>query len=567
MKRLNGYRMRLMFIGIAVIMAFGGGSANADFTFGEPVNLGPPVSSPYADGITCITADGLEMYISCLDRPGGLGGWDIWVSRRETVNGDWGEPENLGSPINTGQGDSDAYVSSDGLEMYFTAYKRSGGHGDSDIWVTRRATRNDPWAPPENLGSGINTSGYEHYPRISPNGLELYFSSSRSGGYGVEDIWVTKRATKNDPWAEPVNLGPTVNSSASEDFPSLSSDGLLLFFSENRDSGPLRPGGYGRPDMWAARRASVSDPWGMPMNLGPRVNSSSLDCAATLSPDGHTLYFTSERPGGLGGPYGDIYQAPIIPIVDLNGDGIVDSADMCIIVDHWGENYSFCDIGPMPWGDGIVDVEDLKILAENLFGDVNDPTLIAHWPLDEAQGVIAYDNTSDCDGALMNGPVWLPDGGMVAGALQFDGIDDCVSTDFVLNPADSAFSVVVWIKGGAPGQAILSQASSANWLCMDPVEGRLMTDIKCSGRFKGDPLSSEAIINDGNWHRIASVWDGSYKHLYVDGDEVAMDASPMSSLEDAYGGLYLGAGSTLTPGTFFSGLIDDVRIYNRVVSP
>ncbi len=55
------------------------------------------------------------------------------------------------------------------------------------------------------------------------------------------------------------------------------------------------------------------------------------------------------------------------PIVDFNGDGIVDTADMCIMVDHWGENYSLCDIGPTPFGDGIVDVQDLIVLAEHLF--------------------------------------------------------------------------------------------------------------------------------------------------------------------------------------------------------
>ena len=56
-----------------------------------------------------------------------------------------------------------------------------------------------------------------------------------------------------------------------------------------------------------------------------------------------------------------------LPIVDFNGDGIVDAADMCIMVDHWGENYSLCDVGPMPWGDGVVDVQDLIVLAEHLF--------------------------------------------------------------------------------------------------------------------------------------------------------------------------------------------------------
>jgi len=569
MKRLNGYRMRLMFVGIAAIMALGGGSANADFTFGEPVNLGPPVSSPYGDGITCITADGLEMYLSCYNRPGGLGGWDIWVSRRETINDDWGEPEDIGAPINTAQSDSHAYLSPDGLEMYFTAENRPGGYGYIDIWVTRRGTRRDSWVQPENLGPVVNSSAYEDAPRISTDGLELYFSSDRPGGYGIEDIWVTKRATKNDPWAEPVNLGSTVNSSTDEDFPFLSSDGLLLFFSADKDTvGPLQPGGYGGLDMWMARRASVSDPWGTPVNLGPMVNSSSLDCSATLSPDGHALYFTSDRPGGLGGPYGDIYQAPILPIVDFNGDGIVDTADMCIIVDHWGEDYSLCDIGPMPWGDGVVDVQDLIVLSEHLFEDVNDPTLIAHWPLDEAQGVIAYDSASDCDGTLIGGPVWQPDGGIVAGALQFDGIDDYVmTTDRVLNPADGTFSVVAWVMGGAPGQAVLSQADGSNWLCLDSIEGCLMTELKASGRGAAGPLLSEAIITDGDWHRIGLAWDGSYRRLYVDGAEVAKDAAPLSSLEDAYGGLYFGVGSDLAPGTFFSGLIDDVRIYNRVVPP
>jgi hypothetical protein len=100
------------------------------------------------------------------------------------------------------------------------------------------------------------------------------------------------------------------------------------------------------------------------------VNSPSHDAGPVISPDGYTLYFCSERPGGYGGYWGDIYQAPIIPIVDFNGDRIVDAEDMCIMVDHWGEDYSLCDIGPMPWGDGIVDVQDLIVLAEHLFEEL-----------------------------------------------------------------------------------------------------------------------------------------------------------------------------------------------------
>ncbi len=240
---------------------------------------------------------------------------------------------------------------------------------------------------------------------------------------------------------------------------------------------------------------------------------------------------------------------------------------MCIMIDHWCENYSLCDIGPMPWGDGFVDVEDLKVLAEHLFEDVNDPTLIAHWPLDEAQGVIAYDNVSVCDGTLIGNPVWQPDGGIVAGALQLDGIDDHVSTDPILSPADGTFSVLIWVMGGAPGQVILSQMSGANWLCTDSVEGCLMTELADAGRSSVGPMFSQAIITDGDWHRIGFVWDDLYRHLYVDGVEVAKDACPLPDLKGVDGGLYFGAGSTLAQGTFFSGLIDDVRIYNRAVSP
>ena len=200
-----------------------------------------------------------------------------------------------------------------------------------------------------------------------------------------------------------------------------------------------------------------------------------------------------------------------------------------------------------------------------------DSTLVAHWPFDEVQGDIAYDNAGTCDGTLSGDLVWQPDGGVVAGALQFDGIDDYVSTDPVLNPADpeisSGFSAVAWVVGGAPGQVVLSQADGSSWLCLDSVEACLMTELKASGRPSSGPLLSEAIITDGDWHRIGLVWDGSYRHLYVDGAEVAKDAAQLSSLEDAYGGLYFGVGSTLAPDTFFSGLIDDVRIYNRVVVP
>jgi hypothetical protein len=567
MKWFDNNRIRLLIAGfITAIMLGGGGRTKADFTFGEPINIGPVVNSTYSDCYCSMSVDGLELYFQS-ERPGGYGDWDIWVTTRETSDDDWCDPFNLGTPVNSSALDHSAAISADGLELYFCS-TRPGGIGSEDIWVTRRESKDDIWDSPVNLGQPTNSPTLDYGMFISSDGLELYFNSMRSDGFGNHDLYVMRRATISDDWGVPVNLGSVVNGPWHDIEPFLSANGLYLFFSDHpRPYYISHPGGFGWADIWVTSRQTTSDDWGVPVNLGPPINTASDDGAPKLSPDSSTLYFNSNRPGGYGGLYGDIWQATIIPIVDFNGDGIVDSADMRIMVDHWGENYSFCDIGPTPLGDGTVDVEDLQILAEHLFEEVRDSTLIAHWTLDEIQGDIAYNSVSACDGTLIGDPVWQPDGGIVAGALQFDGIDDYVSTNPVLNPTDGVFSVIAWVKGGVSGQVILSQTGGTNWLLANPSDGTLMTELKGHGRSSGSTLLSEVYITDNNWHRIGLVWDGSYRHLYVDGVEVARDTTPLSGLIDVYGGMYLGCGKGMEPGTYFSGLIDDVRIYNRVVIP
>jgi hypothetical protein len=166
----------------------------------------------------------------------------------------------------------------------------------------------------------------------------------------------------SEPWAEPVNLGETVNSPAFEGEQDISADGLCLVFSGNR------LGGSGGSDLWVTTRKTKEGPWGDPVNLGPEINSAGTDAMADISDDGSVLFFASDRPGKDN--VFDIWQASITPIVDLNADGIVDAADICIMVDHWGTDNSLCDIGPIPWGDGVVDVEDLIVLAEHLFEEI-----------------------------------------------------------------------------------------------------------------------------------------------------------------------------------------------------
>ena len=90
-----------------------------------------------------------------------------------------------------------------------------------------------------------------------------------------------------------------------------------------------------------------------------------------------------------------------------------------------------------------------------------------------------------------------------------------------------------------------------------------MTELKCTGRSAG-PLYSETVITDGQWHRIGLVWDSSHRTLYVDGIVVAEDTQ--HGLEGSQMGLYIGTNKAMEPGTYFSGLIDDVRIYNKALT-
>jgi hypothetical protein len=251
------------------------------------------------------------------------------------------------------------------------------------------------------------------------------------------------------------------------------------------------------------------------------------------------------------------------PLADFNADEIVNIQDLLRLIESWGKDDPAVDMAPMPWGDGMVDARDLEVLMSYWQQEVLPASLMAYWKLDEAEGTIAADKVGTNDGTLVGSPVWQPAGGKLGGALLFDGVDDYVDTPFVLNPADGPLSVFAWVKEGAPGQAILSQAGGANWLMAAAPDGALMTELKGAGRTA--PFVSPVSITDDMWHRVGLTWDGISRVLYVDGVEVARGTQ--GQLASSTGGLYIGTGSTMTPTSFWQGLIDDVRIYDRVAKP
>jgi len=252
-----------------------------------------------------------------------------------------------------------------------------------------------------------------------------------------------------------------------------------------------------------------------------------------------------------------------VPSPDFNNDGVVDIHDLLRLIESWGQDDPAVDLAPAPFGDGVIDILDLEVLMSYWGQPIEDPTLIAHWALDETEGDVAYDSVGVNDAFVVGGTAWHPGTGQVDGALQLDGVDGCAVAGPVLNPADGPFSVLAWIQGGEPGQVVISQQGAADWLSVN-VGGNLMTELKASGR-DGEPLQSKTVVTDGNWHRIGFVWDGLNRSLYVDDIQVIEDTQ--DGLENSNSGMYIGTDKLMTPGTYFSGLIDDIRIYNRAVSP
>jgi len=216
-------------------------SSSLDGVWQSPVNLGAAVNAPGDEYHVSVSSDGTRLYFAS-DRAGGFGEFDIWTTVR--TNGNWQTPLNLGAPINTSGSEETPWISPDGNALYF-ASDRAGGYGDADIWVSTNVS--GVWQTPVNLGPRINTADEDGEPCISSTGQTLYFVSwARSGGLGEADIWMSKRL--GDSWTEPVNLGSGVNSTHEEWHPSISVSGDRLYFETTR------PGGQGGSDLWVSSR-------------------------------------------------------------------------------------------------------------------------------------------------------------------------------------------------------------------------------------------------------------------------------------------------------------------------
>ena len=273
-----------------------------------PVLLSSVINTSANEQHPFLSKDGLSLFFTS-DRTGTTGGLDLWVSERESLTSPWGQPQNLGTNVNSTALDMAPGLSPDEHWLYFHS-ARPGGSGDADLYVSHRSDRhnNFDWEPAVNLGPTINgiceDAGPTFYENEANGQQIIYFNTRRpvSGAGSCDELHIWQSVRNADSiWGAPTYV-PQLSSTARDTRTAIRRrDGLEIIISSGRS------GGQGGQDLWVSTRNSTLDPWGLPVNLGPTINTSSFDGAPALSFDAKTLIFFSNRPGGQGA--NDLYMS------------------------------------------------------------------------------------------------------------------------------------------------------------------------------------------------------------------------------------------------------------------
>ena len=205
--------------------------------WGTPWNLGQVINTDALDSVPSFSRDEHWMFFNST-RPHGVGQLDIWVSYRANVHDDfaWTTPINLGAGVNSASFDGGAWlVENDEARspLLFFVSTRPGGLGGFDIYVS--AVANGSFGP-ASLVQELNSAANDRRPSVRFDGLEVIFDSDRPGSAGA-DLWMSSRESASQPWSSPVNLGSTLNSEADDIQPYFGADRQTLIFASNRSGG------------------------------------------------------------------------------------------------------------------------------------------------------------------------------------------------------------------------------------------------------------------------------------------------------------------------------------------
>jgi WD40 repeat protein len=265
----------------------------------EPVNLGPSINTASSEFQITLTADGLTMYFVS-DRAGTLGGNDVWVAKRQDPNAPWGPAVNLGPNINSPANEAGPFLTPDGHCLYFTS-RRPGGLSGSDLWKSCRDSLDEEFGanPSVNLGPPLNSAfdddGGAFYVDPSTGLLVIIFPTTRPPNQGDLDYW-TATQNPDGTWSDPVPVNELNTPFRENGHPSISPDGLTIYFSSRR---PGRLGNLGKGSIWVSTHATTSDPWSTPVELPDPINTLSNNASPFLVHNSNLLYFASDRVGGF----------------------------------------------------------------------------------------------------------------------------------------------------------------------------------------------------------------------------------------------------------------------------
>ncbi|HPG10908.1 MAG TPA: OmpA family protein [Chitinophagaceae bacterium] len=263
---------------------------NKEYVF-TPVNLGSNINSHESEYFPSLTIDGKELVFT---RRINNFNEDFYYSKKEDSN--WSASVAMPGNVNTAQNEGAQNISQDGEWLVFTGCNRRDGYGSCDIYISYNTPQG--WSEAFNMGSKINSDQWESQPCLSPDKRDLYFASSRPGGYGGIDIYVS-HLQPNGRWSEPENLGPDINTSANESCPFIHADNQTLYFT----SAGLP--GYGGNDLFYTRKGP-GGAWSVPVNLGYPINTINDEGTIFITADGTTAYYASDRSDSKGGL--DIYS-------------------------------------------------------------------------------------------------------------------------------------------------------------------------------------------------------------------------------------------------------------------
>ncbi|MCB1200091.1 MAG: OmpA family protein [Leptospiraceae bacterium] len=258
----------------------------------QKIPLSENVNSRYDELAPVLSPDGKTLYLCREGHPQNTGfdkrrdDQDIWVSRR-TENGDWTKAERLDAKFNSPLYDFPIGVSGDGSILYIG--NKYADDGVVSPGVSRSRLIREKWGKPEGLKiiDYYNNAGLVNY-YMAPDERTLLLNLKRDDTYGKMDLYISLQE-EDGSWSAPLNLGNTINSGYNEVTPFIASDLKTLYFASDR------PGGMGGFDMYFAQRLDDSwRNWSEPVNMGDTINSQGNDISYIIDPSGEYAIFSSD---------------------------------------------------------------------------------------------------------------------------------------------------------------------------------------------------------------------------------------------------------------------------------